>query len=323
MVSLQFRLIEIVSAVVRLGSFSKAAEELYISQPALSQYIQRAESELGYPLFRREKGSCAPTQAGKILAQKGDFLLHYRDDLMRDMAAAASLPSEVVRFGMANGYTQRYFSDTMLGVLEYDPQIHLVPVEDYTNRLIGMLRHREVDIVLVPLPPEVPGMARRLLRRETLLLAVPAGHPANDLAFDEKGEKYIDLAQVGSFPFVIVKDAPRFTDFCDFFFKEAGVTPNIVFQPDNWTACDTMVSAGMGLSLLPCVTAECSKNNNNYYRIKSRYPTYRILTVAYLADQPLSSTAEKVVEQIERMFGDDLVGKKLEELEYPMSIYGS
>ena len=319
--SLQFRIIEIVCAVARLGSFSKAAEELYISQPALSQYIQRAESELGYPLFVREKGSCTPTQAGKILAQKGGFLLQYRDDLLRDMAVAASLPSDVVRFGMANGYTQRYFSDTIQGILEYDPHIHLVPVEDYTNHLIGMMHRHEVDIILAPIPPKIPGMCSRLLRRETLFMAVPDGHPANDLAVCENGEMYIDLVEAVKYPFVMVKDAARFTDFCDFFFKEAGVSPTVVFQPDNWTACDLMVAAGVGLSLLPIVTAESSQNSNHYYRVKTRYPDYRILTISYLEDQPLTDTMKRVVKQIERMFGDDLVGKKLEDLDYPLSIY--
>ncbi|MDU1326219.1 MAG: LysR family transcriptional regulator [Clostridiales bacterium] len=320
--SLQFRTVEIVCAVARLGNFSKAAEELYISQPALSQYIQRAESELGYPLFVREKGNCIPTQAGKILAQRGIFLLQYRDDLLRDMAIAANMPSGVVRFGMANGYTQRYFSETIQGILQYDSQIHLVPVENYTNRLVSMMHRHEVDIILAPVPPEIPGTCQRPLRRETLLLAVPDGHPANKLAVHQNGEMYIDLAQAAKYPFVMVKDAPRFTDFCEFFFKEAGVSPMVIFQPDNWTACDLMVAAGVGLSLLPVVTAECSKSNNHYYRIKTRYPDYRILTISYLKDRPLTDTMKRVVTQLERMFGDDLVGKKLEELDYPLSIYG-
>lgn len=320
--ALNFRLIEIATAIAKLGSFSKAAEELYISQPALSQYIQRAENELGYPLFIRERGTCIPTTAGKILVQKGEFLLHCRDDLIDEMSNAASLHNEVVRLGMANGYTQRFFSSILRKMLDYNPQIHLMPVEDYTNHLIRMLWHQEVDVVLMPVPPVESGISQRLLRREELLLAVPEGHPANARAVSDGERKVIDLAQVGEYPFVIVKDAPRFTNFCNIFFREAGVSPKIIFQPDSWPACDTMVAAGMGISLVPDVTAESSKTGNHYYYLKSKYPTYRILTVSYLKEGRPSDAVEQVISQMEDMFGDELVGKQLSELEYPLSPHG-
>lgn len=319
--SLQFRLIEIVSTIVRLGSFSKAAEELYISQPALSQYIQRAEFELGYPLFVRDKGRCSPTEAGRILAQKGQHLLNYRDDLIRDMAAATALRSETVRLGMANGYTRNYLSDTIEAIYQHNPQIHIVPVEDYTVKLIEMLRDRKVDIILCPLPPVVPGAISRPLRREEMYLTIPKERFSDDFFVKENGETLADLSRMADVPFVLVKDAPRFSDFFSQFFREAGITPNIVFTPDNWDTCDAMASANVGATLVPDIWMKRSHNGNQYYRLKSRHLTYRIMTITYLQEQTLSDAGRQVIAQMEQVFGDDLAGQPLEDLNYPMEIH--
>ena len=316
--SLQFRLIEIVSTIVRLGSFSKAAEELYISQPALSQYIQRAEYELGYPLFIRDKGRCSPTEAGRILAQKGRLLLNYRDDLIRDMASAAAQRSETVRLGMANGYTRNYLSATIEAVYQHNPQIHIVPVEDYTVKLIEMLWDRKVDIILCPLPPEVPGAVSRPLRREELYFTIPPERLQDGFLVIENGEMLADLSKMADVPFVLVKDAPRVSDVFDLFFREAGISPNIVFAPDNWETCDSMASANVGATLVPDIWVKNSRNGNRYYRIKSRRRTYRIMTITYLQEQTLSDAGRQVIAQMERVFWDDLAGRRLEELDDPI-----
>lgn len=323
MMSLQFRLIEIMCTIVRLGSFSKASEELYISQPALSQYIQRAEHELGYPLFIRDKGRCSPTEPGKILAKKGSLILSYRDELLRDMSAAAAQRSETVRLGMANGYTRNYLSDTIEAVYQSDPQIHIVPVEEHTVKLIEMLREHRVDLILCPLPPEIPGAVSRPLRREEMYVTIPKDCVSHEFFVDENGEMLVDLSKMADVPFVLVKDAPRFSDFCDQFFREAGISPKIVFAPDNWDTCDAMTSANVGATIVPDIEMKNSHNGNQYYRIKSQYPTYRIMTITYLQDQSLSEAGREVIAQIERVFGDDLAGRSLDELGYPMEAHGN
>ena len=76
-----FKLMEYVIAVSEEGSFSRAAQRLFISQPALSQSIRRAEEALGAEFFQRDTHTVRLTAAGELLVREGRELLRQREDL--------------------------------------------------------------------------------------------------------------------------------------------------------------------------------------------------------------------------------------------------
>ena len=77
-----FKTIEYMLAILEEGGFSRAAQRLYISQPALSQAIRKAEEEIGTPLFVRDTRSIHLTAAGELLVREGRELIKQRDDLV-------------------------------------------------------------------------------------------------------------------------------------------------------------------------------------------------------------------------------------------------
>lgn len=131
----------------------------------------------------------------------------------------------------------------------------------------------------------------------------------------------IELASLKNVPYIGLKNAPLFTNFCDVFFREAGYEPNTIFNADNWNTCNDMVSADMGFTLLPDNVMADSKSDNCYYHIKSQYPNYRLMTISYSLDRQLSIAEEQIIECVERIFGDSLIETTVEELQYPFSAF--
>ena len=95
-----FKTIEYMLAILEEGGFSRAAQRLYISQPALSQAIRKAEEEIGTPLFVRDTRSIHLTAAGELLVREGRELIKQRDDLVHHLAGMSSSQRETIRFGI-------------------------------------------------------------------------------------------------------------------------------------------------------------------------------------------------------------------------------
>ena len=95
---MQLRDIQYVVTIADMQSFSKAAEALYISQPALSQYIKRIENELSFSLYERHNGKCVLTPPGEILLQKGSDILSQFDTMIEEMKTCANSQKKDIYF---------------------------------------------------------------------------------------------------------------------------------------------------------------------------------------------------------------------------------
>lgn len=73
---IELKTIQMIKAIEEEGSFQKAADVLYLSQPALSQYIKRVEKELSFNLYERSGGKCTLTEAGEVLLEEGQHYLN-------------------------------------------------------------------------------------------------------------------------------------------------------------------------------------------------------------------------------------------------------
>lgn len=85
--------------VYQKGSFSKAAESLYMTQPALSISIQKVETEIGMPLFNRDKKPLELTEAGKLYIEKIRQIMHLENELAQQLGDLTSLKTGNLRVG--------------------------------------------------------------------------------------------------------------------------------------------------------------------------------------------------------------------------------
>ncbi|MBY4868502.1 LysR family transcriptional regulator [Burkholderia sp. Bp9017] len=231
--------------------FGRAAERLSMTQPPLSQAIRSLEDALGVALFVRTKRSVALTAVGAALLP----------DVRRLLASADALPPLARRLarGEAGSLSLAFVSTADYGLLpallrafgaRY-PQVRLQLAEATSDVQIDELVAGRIDagLVIPPVPPRhAAGLSYLPVVREPLVVAMPAS-AAPDAGEDEP----VHLAEVAALPLVIFprRLAPGFYDIITGCYGAAGETPRIGQEAIQMQTIVSLVSAGMGVALVP------------------------------------------------------------------------
>jgi DNA-binding transcriptional LysR family regulator len=258
-------------AVAEEMHFGRAATRLHMTQPPLSQTIQALESELGTSLFSRTSRSVALTPAGIALMPEARRILQQ----------AAALPDLVRR--AASGETGR-LSLAFVSTADYSvlppflrdfraryPQVQIDLREATTDVQLEDLMQGRIDVGL--LIPPLPDRAKIELEyatvlTEPLVLAVPEGMPSM------QGKPTVDLKTLVDMPLIIFprRIAPAFHDAILACFHEAGLTPRISQEAIQMQTIVGLVSAGMGIALVPQSVSNLKRAGVEYKALTRNIP---------------------------------------------------
>ena len=160
-------------AVARTGNFSRAAAQCHVSQPSLSQQIQKLEAELGERLFSRLKRVAVPTAAGEALVARAARILSEVDAVQRDVADTATVLRGRVSVGVIPTIAP-YLLPRVLAALGRDcPGVEVEIHENNTAELLTAAAACELDLAILSLPVPDDRFVKEPLFDEELLLALP------------------------------------------------------------------------------------------------------------------------------------------------------
>ena len=228
--------------------FGKAALRLHMTQPPLSQTIQALEQLLGATLFERSRRGVALTPAGIALLPEARRLLAQAQELPQLVQRAAA--GEVGRLALAFVSSADYsvLPPFLRAYRATYPQVQITLQEATSDLQLDDLLHNRIDAGL--LIPPLPDKAKLELDylpvlNEPLVLAVPAGLLA------KKGK--VALAAMPRLPLIVFPRAisPALYDAILSVFRDAGITPEIGQQAIQMQTIVSLVSAGMGMALVP------------------------------------------------------------------------
>ena len=135
-------------SVVRLGSFTAAAEEHFISQSAISQQIKALEEELGVTLLERKKRSFTLTAAGEFFYKKSLVLVADYDNIVRELQKVSGNGGELLKVGLLKGYSGKEFNSAVSEFTVQYPDVTVEVTHGNHDALYALLRNGELDIVL-------------------------------------------------------------------------------------------------------------------------------------------------------------------------------
>lgn len=240
-----------VIAIAENLSISKAARELFITQPALTKYLNKLEEELGIQLFDRTVNPLQITYAGEVYVQEGRKLLELEKHLEQQMGEISNLHKGRLTIGINS---ERGSWCLPLLVPEFKkryPGIELQVVEGHSQFLEEEILKNHIDLAIGTLPILSPELDFELLSDEPIILAVPAEHPI--------AQRY-DLSL--NTPFTPYYLEPQFLNGQDMitlvreqgmgriayqFFERHGIRPNIVMTLKSNSTALRMASAGIGM----------------------------------------------------------------------------
>ena len=175
--------LEMFVAMVEEGSFHKAAERVFRTQPALSMSLRKLEQEIGAPLFdRTNRNAYVLTDSGDVLYDYAKRLLNLRDETLTALVQLHNLQSGRIRIG-ANESTSLYLLPRLiLTFREQNPKIKIEVFRQVSARLPYELRQRNLDFAILSFLPDDSDLEGTLIMRDELALVVSpqhrlAGHP--------------------------------------------------------------------------------------------------------------------------------------------------
>jgi DNA-binding transcriptional LysR family regulator len=172
-----FRALRYFVAVAEELHFTRAAERLYIAQPALSEQIRRLEGELGVELFRRTTRKVELTAAGEEFLSRARRILAEADEALADASRAARGETGSIRVGTGATAGVELVPSVLHAFREARPQVHLDLRQIDWEDTSGGLRDGSVDAAFVWLPVGHEGLSFATLHEEPRVVALEAGHP--------------------------------------------------------------------------------------------------------------------------------------------------
>ncbi len=237
-------------AVAREKHFGKAAEACYVSQPTLSVAIKKLEDELDVKLFERSANEVTVTPLGEDIVRQAQSVLEQAANI-KEIAKRGKDPlAGPLRLGVIYTIAPYLLPDLVRQVIERTPQMPLMLQENFTVKLLEMLRMGEIDCAIMAEPFPDTGLATAPLFDEPFVAAVPTSHPlaAQDRITSEqlKSETMLLLGTGHCFRDHVLEVCPEFARFSS---GTEGIRKS--FEGSSLETIKHMVAAGMGVTLVP------------------------------------------------------------------------
>jgi LysR family transcriptional regulator, transcription activator of glutamate synthase operon len=241
---MDLRQLRAVVAVADRRHFTRAAADLHVAQPALSQQVRRLEAELGLELFRRTSRSVALTQAGELIVPRARRILAEVDGIGADLDALRGVLTGQVAIGAMQSLGPFDLPGLMSGFHRAHPGVDLLLREDTTRRMHRMLAADELDLAVATLGDEPPGLEIRLIYEEDLVLAVRPGHPL-------AARRRVAPGRLPDEPWVFFAPGSGLRALTERALEAAGITPRARFESNELSRVRALVSEGLGVAIMP------------------------------------------------------------------------
>lgn len=237
--------------LAQVRNFSQLAEELHISQPALSRHIQNLEQELGVKLFDRSTSPLTLTPAGAYFIESAKDLLYKEDQLLKTMGRFKSGEAGRLTIGVSPFRCMYLMPDVVKAVRDKFPGVQVVLHEAASAQLRKETMDGKYDFSILNLPVDESVLDVIPLEPETLVLAVPNEWAATLPSAQNGQYREVDFADCKELPFITVGETQEMRNWFDKICAEANVRPMVVAEAGSIISACTMAQSGIGATLLP------------------------------------------------------------------------
>lgn len=269
---MELRQLRHLTAVLQRASFSAAANDLHMTQPALSKSLRTLEKSLGVRLLDRGPGGVRATVYGEHLAAYAHLVLAQVSEAEAEIEALRGATKGRLKLGAVPAVLRTIVPTAVRAFLENRPDVQLSVIEGLNDALIGALQRGALDLVITVLPTEpfAPEIEFRVLTREPMVIVGAPGHPL-------AGKPDLRLADLAAFSWIVPERLEPDRRQLDRLFGSARLAlPKVVLETTSVTLLPAMLAGTTLLSYLP----ESSVGASNCVALPLESATWTRTTVA-------------------------------------------
>lgn len=274
--------------VVQYKSFSRAAEALQYSQPAISRMIKSLEDDFGLPLLERSGKGVYLTSDGVELMPYIEQVCAMHNKLQDKVSELTGLQSGTIRIASFSSVMTYWLPDVIKRFQEDYPNINYELLDGDYSEIEDWVINGRVDLGIAPLPIS-RELETELLYREAFHVILPQEHPLTEL-------ERIPLSMLEQYPFILTEKGGK--SVISLYFEQEGISPEIRFITWDDYAAMRMVERGLGISILPDRIVR--RAPYDIVRRELEVPLYRDVVLAMRDRRTLSRLARQLVEYMPR-----------------------
>ena len=285
--------LQVFQTVAREHSFSRAAEKLYRTQPAISISIRKLEEWVGQPLFVRGSGARMLTDAGALLLEYADRMLNLREEIRKGMNDLRGLE----RGQLALGVNESSIHALLPALDRYrrlHPGIHIKVHRVFSRDVPREVLNHHLDIGVISYLPEERDLAAVEFHRDSLVLVVWPGHRLAK-------RQDVDIKDLGQETFVAhIVESPYRQRVVQMFARHR-VPLQMDIEMPTLESIKMLVEMKKGVAIVPrmCVESEVARGGLRALRIRQMRVVRRLYLV-YRRDRPLTAAAQELIEIIRK-----------------------
>ena len=284
---MEFKQLECFIEVTRTGNFTTAAENLFITQPALSRIIKSLEDELGTPLFIRTRKKVMETDAGNILKKHALKIQKQLQLLDAELDNMLMLKKRHVRIGLPTITNTIFFSQLIASFHKEYPEVTFQLEEDGSKGVEEKVVNGLLDFGVVVYTVNNDNLDKYMFVKEKLKLVVPSSHRL-------KGKEKVSLLEIKEESFIMFNRDFELRSLVIKACREAGFQPRIISETSQLDFIQEMVAYNIGITLLPEST--CLELKNGFQTISVTNPTIEWnLAMIWKKDAYLSQVAKEFI----------------------------
>jgi DNA-binding transcriptional LysR family regulator len=273
-------------AVVQHGSFSKAAEKLYRTQPAISLSIRRLEDEIGEPLFDRTSRGGTLTEAGRTLESYARRMLHLREEALASIQELQGLFRGRLSIGANESTSQFLLPPLLLAYRKAYPGVRIEVYRAASERIPSEVLERHLDFGFLSYEPADPQLVSQVIRQDEMVLVVAPDHPL-------AGRVGLRVKDLGEYTFVAHNARTPSRNRVIQAFAQAETPLQISMDLDSLSTIIDFVAQGLGAAILPHVAVEQAIAQSRIVRVEVQdLRIERALRIVHRREQTMSSAAK-------------------------------
>jgi DNA-binding transcriptional LysR family regulator len=283
--------LQVFQTVVREQSFSRAAEKLYRTQPAVSISIRKLEEWVGQPLFVRGSGARMLTDAGVLLLEYADRMLNLREEIRKGMNDLRGLERGQLAIGV-NESSIHALLPALDRYRQLHPGIHIKVHRVFSRDVPREVLNHHLDVGVISYLPEDRDLAAVEFHRDSLVLVVWPGHRLAK-------RKDVDIKELGQETFVAhIVESPYRQRVVQMFARHR-VPLQMEIEMPTLESIKMLVEMKKGVAIVPrmCVESEVARSGLCALRVR-QMRVVRKLYIIYRRDRPLTAAAQELVEII-------------------------